>query len=740
MDGVVGRPLDRVDGRLKVTGHARYTADQPVANVAYGVLVTSAIARGRIASLETRAAAREPGVLAVLTHLDAPRLPAPGQGASPAQPSSRVLHLLQDDLVRYAGQPIAVVVAETLEAAQEAAAMVLVRYAPQRHDMRLEARLGSAFTPRSAGRPDQEADSARGDAAAALARAERRVEQVYRTPFETHNPMEPHATLAVWEGDARLTIFDATQGVFGDRKRVAELLGLRPEDVRVVSEFLGGGFGSKGPTWSHVVLAALAARQVRRPVKLVLDRPQMFGPIGFRSITRQALALGATADGRLLAARHDTVALTSSFDEFMEAASMPSRMLYAVPDASTTHRLVRADIGTPSYTRAPGWAPGTYALECAIDEMAAAVEMDPLAFRLKNYAERDPEKDRPWSSKALRDCYRIGAERFGWSRRPARPASMREGNMRVGWGMATSVYPTHRSPAGAVARVGGDGRLVVESGTQDIGTGTYTVMTQIAADALGVPPERVTFRLGDTRYPETPVSGGSQTAASAGSAVFAAATALRERLVALAVADARSPLSGLRPDDVMVADGRVVARADTGRGEPIAALAARQPGASVEARGDAKPGEEEKRWAMYAFGAQFVEVRVDADLGRLSVSRMVGVFDPGRILNAKTARSQFIGGMVWGIGMALHETTLMDERLGRFVNNNLADYHIPTNADVPAIDVTWIDGVDPHANPIGVKGIGEIGITGTAAAIANAVYHATGRRVRDLPITLDALL
>jgi len=734
-----GRPIDRVDGRLKITGGARYAVEHDVPRLAYAVLVMSTIARGRVTALETGGAEQVPGVLAIMTHQNTPKLPGRPASADPGRPSNRVLTLLQDDVVRYANQPIAVAVAETLEGAQDAAAQVRVAYAAQRHEVRMEPRLSEAYRPAHGARPDQSTDSAQGDVLAGLAQADVRVEGVYFTASQTHNPMEPHGTIAVWDGP-RLTLHDATQGIFGDRQRVAGLLGLRAEDVRVISEYLGGGFGSKGPTWSHVVLAAMAARRVGRPVKLVLSRPQMFGPIGFRARTRQTISLGARRDGTLTAIRHDTVAQTSSFDEFMEPAGMAARMLYACPAIATSHRLVRADIGTPSYTRAPGWAPGTFALECAIDELAYAVEMDPLALRMRNYAEADPGTERPWSSKSLRECYHLGAERFGWARRPFAPGSLRDGAARIGWGMATSVYPTHRSAASAVARMLADGTLVIESGTQDLGTGTYTVMTQIAADALGLPTERVRFRLGDTEFPETPVSGGSQTAASTGSAVHQAATALRAKLVQLALADERSPLSGARADDVLVEGGRLSVRGDPSRSETLEALVARQGGGAVEARGDARPGDEQRQFSMYAFGAQFAEVRVDADLGSLRVSRMVGVFGAGRMLNAKTARSQLAGGMVWGIGMALLEDTVMDPRLGRIVNNNLAEYHVPVSADVPVIDVSWVDERDDHVNPIGVKGIGEIGITGATAAIANAVHHATGRRIRALPITLDKLL
>jgi xanthine dehydrogenase YagR molybdenum-binding subunit len=733
MTAIVGRPIDRVDGRLKLTGAARYTADHLLPGLAHAVLVTSTIAKGRIVEMDTRAARRVPGVLAILTHEKAPKLAAKSK-----MPETPTLQLLQDDAVRYANQPIAVVVAESLEAAHEGAERVVVGYETEPHDVGLDAALARAYHPEKAGGDD--AETRRGDVAAGLAAAAVRLEETYTTPLETHNPMEPHATTAVWERPRRLLLYDATQGIFDCRARVAEIFGLPESAVRVVSSYLGGGFGSKGPTWSHVALAAVAARHVRRPVRLALTRPQMFGSIGWRSRTRQTIALGVGRDGTLTALHHDTVAQTSSFDEFAEAAGRPTRMLYASPNLATRHRLVRADIGTPSYMRAPGWAPGTYALECAMDEMAVALGMDPLEFRLNNYAGHDPETDHLWSSKALRECYRQGAERFGWSRRPPAPRTRRDGDMLIGWGMATSVYPTHRSEAAAIARVCTDGTVLVQSGTQDLGTGTYTIMTQVAADALGLPPDRVAFALGDTRYPEAPISGGSMTAASVGSAVHLAALALRRKIVRLAIGDRRSPLAGQPARSIRIENGRLVSRRDAEMSESLEELVVRHPGTKLEARAKAVSGDEEDRYAMYAFGAQFVEVRVDAALGSVRVSRMVGVFDIGRVLNAKTARSQLFGGMVGGLGMALHEETVFDERLGRVVNNNLAEYHVPVQADVPDIEVAWIDGADPRANPLGAKGIGELGITGAAAAVANAVYHATGRRVRDLPITLDKLI
>jgi xanthine dehydrogenase YagR molybdenum-binding subunit len=736
----IGQPLDRVDGRLKVTGMATYSAEHRVGNLVYAVLVTSTIAKGRIASIDTGAAKKVPSVLAVLTHQDRLKLAMNPMVVHAGSPADRALQLLQDDRIYYSNQPIAMAVAETLEAAQEAAGLVEVRYSADKPSVTLNRNLSDFYTPKKIGGAGDPAGSSRGDVQAGLAAADARIAHPYSTPFQHHNPMEPHATIAVWDGSDKLTLYDASQGIFGDRKRVADLLGLQPDNVRVVALYLGGGFGSKGPTWSHVLLCAMAARHVHRPVKLVLARPQMFGPVGCRTETRQTIAAGAKRNGTLTALRNETLSHTSTMDEFTESASVPTRMLYSVPNNSTQQRLIRSDIGTPSYTRAPGEAPGTYALEAAMDELAYALKMDPLELRRKNYADHDPDKNRPWSGKALDKCYDIGAQNFGWSRRPPEPRSMRDGNVLIGWGMATSVYPARRSEASAVARLYSDGTIHVDAGSQELGGGTYTIMTQLAADGVGVSPERIKFRLGDTRYPETPVSGGSQTAASAGSAVYLAARALREKLIQTAISDAHSPVHGANTSDITIKDGRIGLSQPSGKWEALETLVARSGQPYIEGFADTKAGDEAKQYSGYSFGAQFAEVRIDADLGQMRVSRMLGAFGAGRILNAKTARSQFLGGMVWGIGFALYEHSVYDERLGRIVNNNLAEYHVPTNADVGSIEAFWVDDPDDHVSPIGAKGIGEIGITGAAAAIANAVFHATGKRVRDLPITLDKLI
>jgi xanthine dehydrogenase YagR molybdenum-binding subunit len=579
----------------------------------------------------------------------------------------------------------------------------------------------------------------RGDVAQGLAAAAVTVDHTYSTPLENHNPMEVHSTIAQWNGDA-LLLYESTQGIFSVRNTVARHFGIPPDTVRVVAYFTGGGFGSKGGPWSHESLAAMAAREVGRPVKLVLTRRQMFGPVGGRPRTEQRVTLGASKDGALTAVRHHSKSNTSTIEDWVEPALNQTRLLYACPNVETTYDLVRLNVGTPTFMRAPGESTGTFALESAMDELAYALEMDPVELRLKNYAEQDPESGKPWSSKALRQCYASAAQRFGWSRRNPKPRSMRDGRWLVGWGMATATYPARRAPAAAVARMMPDGRVFVRAGTQEIGCGTYTAMTQIAADALGVAPDRVRFELGSTDMPDNPASTGSVTAASTGSAVHDVAVALRQKLVQLAVGDPQSPLHGASEAAVQVADGRLSLVSDSSRGESYAALVARSGGQPIEATVAARPGADTQQYSMHSFGAVFTEVRIDPDLAIVRVPRVVTAHAVGRILNAKTARSQIMGGVVWGVGMALEEETLIDPHAGRYVNADLAEYHVPVNADIGDIDVAFIEEPDDHVSTVGAKGVGEIGITGVAASIANAVYHATGRRVRELPIRVERLL
>ncbi|AME25886.1 MULTISPECIES: xanthine dehydrogenase family protein molybdopterin-binding subunit [Burkholderiaceae] len=735
---VLGQPLDRTDGLLKVTGQARYSADNPEAKLAHAVLVTSTIARGRVLSMDTARVQSMPGVLLVMTHETAMRLPNGGKpDASP--PAVRRLTLLQTDEVRYSNEPVAVVVADTLERATDGARKLQasIKYEAATPNADYQRAKGSAYRPeKMMGRP---IDTQRGDVAAGLRQGPTRLDVVYTTPNEHHNPMEPHATLARWDGP-KLTLYDATQGVSGARSAVAKTLGISEDDVRVICPFVGGGFGCKGSAWSHVVLAAMAAKQTGRPVRLVLERPQMFGMVGNRPFTEQHFQVAARDDGTLTGMRHDVISTTSTFEDWNESSAILTRMLYATPNQATTHKLVKLDIGTPTFMRAPGETSGSFALESAMDEMAYQLNMDPLALRLKNYADMEPQEKKPWSEKSLRECYEKGAAKFGWSRRNPKPRSMQQGNTLIGWGMATATYPANRSEASAVVRILPDGTAMAASGTQDLGTGTFTVMTQVAADALGFPMEMVTFALGDSSLPKAPVSGGSQSAASVSPAVREAASQARGKLIAMAIADSGSPLAGASADDVTVNNGWVISRADPAKRDPAAAIIARNGGKPIEATATVKPGDEKKEYAFHSFGAVFAEVHVDADLGTIRVARVVSVYDVGSLLNEKTAHSQLMGGVVWGIGSALTEKSELDPRYGRYTNANLAEYHVPVNADINTIDITVLGQTDPHINSLGVRGIGEIGITGVAGAIANAVYHATGVRVRDLPITLDKVM
>ncbi|MDR5817565.1 xanthine dehydrogenase family protein molybdopterin-binding subunit [Caballeronia sp. LZ033] len=733
---VIGKPLDRTDGVLKVTGQARYSADNTDAKLAHAVLVTSTVAHGRIASIDTNRAQSMPGVLLVMTYQNAMRLP--NNGVPDAQPPAvRKLTLLQTNEVRYSNEPVAVVVADSLEHAQDAARYVDVRYEAAMPNADFGRAKPQAYQPeKMMGRA---ITTQRGDVEAGLRQGPTRLNAVYTTPYEHHNPMEPHATLARWDGP-KLTLYDATQGVSGARSAVAKFFGIADDNVRVICPFVGGGFGCKGSVWSHVVLAAMASKQTGRPVKLVLTRPQMFGMIGNRPFTEQRIQISARDDGVMTGMRHDVISTTSTFEDWTESSAIVTRMLYAVPNQSTSHKLVKLDIGTPTFMRAPGETSGSFALETAIDEMAYQLKMDPLAFRVKNHANMEPQEKKPWSEKSLLECYQRGADTFGWAKRQPAPRSMREGNTLIGWGVATATYPANRSEASAVARILPDGTAMVASGTQDLGTGTYTIMTQVAADALGFPPDYVRFALGDSSLPKAPVSGGSQSAASVSPAVRAASLQARDQLIAMALADRGSPVAGLAREDVTVNNGWVVSLSNPERRDPAAAVIARNGGKAIEAMATARPGDEKKQYAFHSFGAVFAEVHVDAELGIIRVPRIVGVYDVGTLLNRKTAHSQLMGGIVWGVGSALMEKSELDARYGRYTNANLAEYHVPVNADIGTLDIAFVEHPDPLINPLGARGIGEIGITGVAGALGNAVYHATGIRVRDLPITLDTLL
>lgn len=723
---LIGAPLTRVDGRAKVTGSATYTAEFPIPHLAYGVVVESTIPSGRITSIDTEKAEHAPGVVSVLTHQNAQKLPG----------AEKRISLLQDDAIQYNGQPIAVVVAESLQQAQHAASLVRARYLATPAKLDFEAGFPTSHPGEHNGEPG---DAGWGDTSAGLAQAEVKVEEIYTTPIQHHNPMEMHATIAQWEGD-KLMLHDATQAVTGRQEYVAKMFGISPENIRVIALYVGGGFGSKGQTWSHVVLTAMAARKVNRPVKLVIERPQMFGPVGARPMTHQRLSLGATKDGKLTAIRHEVHAHTSVMEDYLESSAFATRVMYNCPNVATIHRLVPMNLGTPTYMRAPGVATGTYALEVAMDELAYKLKMDPLQLRLVNYAEVDPGNKKPFTEKSLRECYKQASEKFGWSKRTPEVGSMKDGNQLIGWGMATETYPARGLPAAALVRFQPDGRVLVATGSQEIGNGIYTLITQVAAETLGVSPNIIDAKVGDTTLPKAPISAGSMSTVSVTPAVQAAANEARENLIKLAVGDNQSPVYGVSNDQVDIKDGRIFQKAAPDKGEPFAALIARHGNLPVEGNASLKPTLDQKKFSSHSFGAVFAEVSVDPQIGTVRVRRVVAVFDVGKIMNQKLAQSQFIGGIVWGISLALFEDTHMDPHLGRFTNANLADYLVPVNADIPEIDVTALDIPDTKVDPLGARGIGEIGITGTGAAIANAIYHATGKRIRDLPITPDKLI
>jgi xanthine dehydrogenase YagR molybdenum-binding subunit len=736
----IGQPLTRRDGVLKVTGAAKYAGDHHPRGMLHAVLAVSSIARGRVAHLDVVAAKAHPGVVEVITPANRPAL-----AQDPDEKSNPLvfrLDLLQNDRVRYAGQPIAVVIAETLEAATEGTALLAPRYEIEPARIGLDA--SESFVPPAVG-PGFPARAHRGDVEAGLAAAKTTITQTYETAGQYHNPMEPHAIVAVWEGDT-LSIDTPSQGLAMAQGRLAGLFGMAPDKIHIRSPFLGGGFGCKGLMSGPQVLGAIAARAVGRPVKLVLRREQMFGPVGHRAPTRQTLRLGTDGDGALVALDHHTKTMSSTFDDFFEPASTISHTLYASTAIATSHESVRADIGTPLFMRAPGEASGSIALETAIDEMAQACGTDPLAFRLRNYAEVEPISGKPFSSKALRECYRQGAERFGWKRRPLAPRQMRDRDgLLVGWGVGTATFPAFMFAAQARAVVRRDGRGMMEIGALDMGQGAWTALAQIAADGLGLDLDQLEFRSGTSDLPDAGIAGGSSHTATAGMAIHNAGADVIARLAELATNDERSPLFGAGNAGVIARGGRLSRRDDPSRSESYADILGRAGLAQIEGRGasgNPNPMEAhaESDCAMHAHGAVFAEVKVDPDLGQMRATRLVGAFAAGRIINPRLVQSQLYGGMIWGVSFALHEQAVTDRRSGRPMNANLAEYHIPVNADVPSLEAILVEEDDPHVNALGIKGVGEIGITGTAGAVANAVWHATGTRVRKFPITLDRLI
>ncbi|RZL54817.1 MAG: xanthine dehydrogenase family protein molybdopterin-binding subunit [Variovorax sp.] len=726
----LGKETTRVDGLAKVTGKAKYTAEFQIPNVSYGFIVLSTVAKGRITAIDTRDAEQAGGVIRVFTHLNAGKLgPAPAAGAPPAWSWP-----LQSDRVFFNGQPIALVVAESYEQARYAARLVKATYQTEPHNSDFATVLDRAQPdPATAkGKP-------RGNPVTAMQAAAVKVEAEYRIPINHHNPIEPHAAIAFWRGD-QLTIFDKTQEVFGVQKHLAESLGVPAENIRVVSPFVGGAFGASLKPNYYPSLTAMAARELKRPVKVVYTRTQMFTGHGYRPNTIQKIALGADRNGKLTSMIHEAFHNTSSFEAFSDSTTGFTRQLYACPNLHAPLKVAATDLATPTWMRAPGAVSGMFALECAMDELAYTLKIDPMELRLVNYAEVDPESGKPFSSKALRECYRLGAEKFGWKNRKAEPRSMRDGRLLVGWGMASSVWGAMQMPASARVTFRADGTAGVTSATSDIGPGTYTVMTMIAAEFLGLRLDQVHFELGDTRQPKAPAQGGSWTTSSVGSAVRGAALAIVAKLLDLANQDPASPLKGSSAADVEMLDGLLRLKSDPSRAVVIADVMRRTATNAITETYDSTPSPERAKYASLAHGAQFVEVKVDPDLGTVKVTRVIEVTACGKILNPLASHSQEIGGVVWGIGMALEEATEIDHRYGRIMNANLQHYHVPVNADIHSIETIFVEEEDTIVNPLGVKGMGELGMVGIPAAIANAIFHATGKRVRDLPITPEKLM
>jgi xanthine dehydrogenase YagR molybdenum-binding subunit len=728
----IGTAISRVDGRAKVTGAAKYAGEFSAPDLVYAYVVEATIPKGRILRIDTSEALGIGGVLDVLTHQNRPSMAdtdraykddvAPEKG-SPYRP-------LYDDQIKFSGQPIALVLAEDWETAHFAASRVRIEYQPDAHATDLYAERDQAFVVEKPEKP-------RGDAGKAFAAADVRHEAEYFVPTEHHNPMELFASTVTWDGDGKLTVYDKTQGVQNVQRYLCSVFDMKSEDVRVISPFVGGAFGAALRPQYQVVLAVLGALSLKRSVRLVLTRQQLYA-LGYRPATIERLSLGATTGGMLESIMHEAIAVTSQFEEFSRNDTGWSALLYKCSNTRFVHRLARLDVPTSSDMRAPGAASGVYALECAMDELAVALKMDPVKLRLQCYSDRDQNENTPYTSKQLRECYLEGAAAFGWDRRNAEPRSMRDGTELVGWGMATGVWEALQMPAAVRIVLTANGHAEVACAASDIGTGTYTIMAQVAADMLGLPIDNVSIKIGDSTLPQTPVEGGSWIAATVSNAIATTAAAVRGELLRLAQNMKDSPVADAKPEDVTLADGKIVSKKDPSRSVSITD-AMRHGNVDRITQEKDNSFKDISGYARNTHSAVFAEVRVDEQLGVIRVTRVVSAVAAGRILNLKTARSQVMGGVVWGIGMALHEETLYDHHFGRVMNANIAEYHVPVNADVHDIDVIFVDEPDEIINPLGIKGLGEIGIVGVASAIANAVYHATGKRVRDLPITLDKL-
>ncbi len=722
-------PIDRVDGKQKVTGAAKYSAEYKFAGLEYGVLVGSNIAKGTINAFDIKSAEGSPGVTAVITHLNCP--PIPGYASSSTDMGPGGLKIFASNKIYFDGQPVALVIADTYERAVHAASLVKVSYTKEEPKTDLDKNMSIAATPKRGGN-----NYKRGEADAYKSAAVK-VEEEYLLAQEVHNPMELGSIIAAWEGNDKLTVYDKTQGVKAAQRTYSQLFGIPADNVRVISPFVGGGFGMALRTWPYEVAAVLGAKKTGKPLKLMLTRAQMFTMVGYRPYTIQQIGIGATADGKFTGITHNATAVTSSYEEFTEGVVRMTQFMYACPNVDTTYKVAPLDMSVPTWMRGPGEATGAFALESAIDELSYKLNLDPLELRLRNYAETDPERNLPYSSKFLKECYQMGADKIGWFSRNRTPRSMQENGMLVGYGMSSGVFGASRGGATARAVFKNDGTLLIQSAASDIGPGTGTAMVKIASDVLGIPPGKIRFELGDSNLPPAPSQGGSGTTSAVGAAVYDVCTAVKEKLIELAATDMHTVLDHAEKDKFIV-ESETIANGSTKISFTDLMRKSNLP--EIDLTRDSKGGAERQKYAFYSFSVHFTKLHVHPGTGIVRIKQVVTVGDAGKIISEKTAKSQMIGGVIGGIGMALTEEAIFDHRYGRYVNNNFADYHVPVNADVPHIDALFVNKPDPYINPMGAKGMGEIALIGYAASVTNAIYHATGKRIRRLPVTPDKVM
>jgi xanthine dehydrogenase YagR molybdenum-binding subunit len=732
-------PISRVDGRAKVTGRATYAAEHKIQNTVYGFLVGSTIAKGRIKSIDTKSAEKAPGVLAVITHLNAPKLPGYETGKDPSKPptAGQPLRIFYNSEIVYYDQPIALVIADTYERVLHAAKLVKAEYEKSEHQTDLKANKGKAKKPSGPRAEDYNRGEVDGYKNAAV-----KIEQEYYHPVEVHNPMELGSIIAHWEGKDKVTVYTKTQGVEATRKSIVDAFKLSAENITVNAEHIGGAFGMGLRTWPYEIAAIMGAQKVGRPLKLVLHREQMFTNVGYRPVTMQKIGMGATPDGKLVGITHEATANTSSYEEFTEATVNITQFMYACPNLTTRYRLVPLNVCTPIWMRGPGEATGSFALESAMDELAYELKLDPIEFRLRNHADKDPEKNLAWSSKYLKECYQMGAEKIGWPARKLEPRAIAEGDWLIGYGMGTGSFGAMRWVATVKGRLEADGKLLLQCSVNDMGPGTATMMTAVAAEVMGIMPANIKVQMGSTKLPPGPMQGGSNVTSTVGSAVHDVCMALKEQMAAL-LGKEGSPLhrgngQPIKVEDLTFSAGEVALKNNDSVKVAYSDLLKQNKLPALEITKESKGGQQS--YSMYSFSVHFVKLRVHQPTGRIKIDHVVSCADAGTIISPKTAASQMIGGAVGGIGMALMEDLVVDHRFGRPINNNLADYHVPVNADIPNVDVLFVNKKDPYLNPMGSKGLGEIALVGMAPAIANAVFNATGKRIRELPITPDKLI